>query len=154
MKATIDNFVNTKKVAIIGASPDPAKWCYQLSKEISGRGYEIYPVNPKHAEIEGRACYSSPRELPAGVENAIITVRASSVGAAVASIAGSGIKRVWFQKGAGGGSSTPAAIAAARKAGLEVVYGLCPMMFYGEGFHKFHFKLRKFFGGVPKEFAD
>ncbi len=154
MKATIDSFVNAKKLALIGASADPAKWSYQLGREIAGRGYEVLPVNPKRAEIEGRRCYASPSELPAGVENAIIAVRPAAAEAAVASIAGSGIKRVWFQTGAGGGSSTPAAIAAARKAGLEVVHGLCPMMFYGEGFHKFHFKLRKFFGGVPKDYRE
>ncbi len=35
---------------------------------------------------------------------------------------------------------------------IEVVYGFCPMMFMGEGMHKFHFWIRKTFGKLPAEY--
>jgi len=48
------------------------------------------------------------------------------------------MERIWFQKGMGKGSGTKEAVALARKKELDVVYGVCPMMF---------------FGGLPKEWA-
>ena len=73
----------------------------------------------------------------------------------VAECAEAGIERIWFQRGVGKGSATKKAIDLAREKGLEVVHGVCPMMFFGEpGFHGFHFKMRRFFGGLPKEWAE
>jgi len=36
--------------------------------------------------------------------------------------------------------------------GIEVVYGFCPMMFMGDGMHKFHHWLRTRFGKLPAEY--
>jgi len=52
----------------------------------------------------------------------------------------------------GRGAYSESAHRKCRENGIDVVYGFCPMMFYGDGMHKFHLWLRKRFGKIPAEF--
>ncbi len=65
---------------------------------------------------------------------------------------GTPIKRVWMIRGMGRGAYSESAHQLCRENKIDVVYGFCPMMFYGEGMHKFHFWLRKNFARLPAEF--
>ena len=55
----------TKSVAIVGASDNPAKPSYIVVKYLSERGYEVVPVNPKLAgrTLLGLTCYGSLAEI-------------------------------------------------------------------------------------------
>ena len=46
MKKTIQAFLDTKQVAIAGASNNRDNFGRFLMKELSARNYEVYPVNP------------------------------------------------------------------------------------------------------------
>jgi len=65
---------------------------------------------------------------------------------------GTAIKRIWMIRGVGKGAYSEKAHKICREQGIEVVYGFCPLMFYGDGMHKFHFWLRKNFGKIPEEY--
>jgi acyl-CoA synthetase (NDP forming) len=152
MKDTILDFVESKKIAVIGASPNKENFGRHLHQEFIKMGIESIPVNPKYEEVEGVRCVPTARELPEDVESAIIAVSADMTDEIVEQCIGSPVKRVWMIQGVGRGAYTESARKLCQENNIEVVHGFCPMMFFGSGMHKFHFWLRKTFGKLPKEY--
>ena len=62
-----------RSVAVIGASPnivrDRAGFIHSLSECFQGR---LYPINPRHTEIDGRPCYPTITEVPDVVDYVLI----------------------------------------------------------------------------------
>ncbi|MEA1871574.1 MAG: CoA-binding protein, partial [Candidatus Bipolaricaulota bacterium] len=58
-KTDIEYLFEPRSVAVIGASQNKAKIGYRIVENIVSRGYqgEIYPVNPKGAEVLGKKIY-------------------------------------------------------------------------------------------------
>ena len=50
-------FLNSKNIAIIGASSNPSKDSFKVMKFLLDQGYKIFPVNPKEKDILGIRCY-------------------------------------------------------------------------------------------------
>ncbi|AEH24374.1 CoA-binding protein [Pyrococcus yayanosii] len=89
-----------KKIALVGASKNPAKYGNIILHDLLGKGFEVLPVNPNHEDIEGLKCYKSVKELPKDVD-VIVFVVPPEVGIQVAKEAiEAGFKRLWFQPGA------------------------------------------------------
>lgn len=150
MKQIIEDFIADKKVAIAGVSRKPTKWGNNLMDELEKLGYEVFPVNPHTDLLKGLKCYRSVAELPKEVSGLIVATKPMATEILATEIPASGIKRVWIQKGIGKGSYSENAFQTLKEKNIDVVYGLCPMMFFnGTGMHRFHYKLRRFFGGVP-----
>ena len=152
MKNTIKDFLDQKKVAIAGASPNKDNFGLFLMKELEKLGNQAYAVNPRYDEIEGKTCHRSIKDLPDDVENLILAVPPGLSEEIAEQAVGSGIKRVWMVKGVGKGAYSEKAHNTFRENQIDVVYGFCPMMFYGQGMHKFHLWLRKSFGKLPGEY--
>ena len=152
MKDTIQSFLDQKKVAIAGASPNKDNFGLTLMKELEKLGKQVYPVNPRYKEINGKACLGSVKDLPEDVENLILAVPPELSEEIAEQAAGSEIKRVWMVKGVGRGAYSEKAHKTCSENQIEVVFGFCPMMFYGGGMHKFHFWLRKTLGKLPAEY--
>jgi hypothetical protein len=55
-------------------------------------------------------------------------------------------------RGVGKGAYSESAHKTCTENSIEVVYGFCPMMFFGKGLHSFHLWLRKTFGKLPGEY--
>ncbi|NJE85938.1 CoA-binding protein [Thermococcus sp. CX2] len=91
---------NFKRIALVGASPNPVKYGNIILRDLTRKGFEILPVNPNYDEIEGLKCYRSVRELPKDVD-VIVFVVPPKVGIQVAKEAvEAGFKKLWFQPGA------------------------------------------------------
>ncbi|ACJ16333.1 hypothetical protein TON_0845 [Thermococcus onnurineus NA1] len=89
-----------KRIALVGASPNPAKYGNIILRDLMRKGFEVLPVNPNYDEIEGLKCYRSVRELPKDVD-VIVFVVPPKVGIQVAKEAvEAGFRRLWFQPGA------------------------------------------------------
>ncbi len=67
-----------RSIAIVGASESPDSWAPEIERSLRHVGFdgELYPVNPKYLEVWGRPCHASVRELPRGVDLAVIVVPA------------------------------------------------------------------------------
>ena len=152
MKKTIEEFLDHKKVAIAGASPRKENFGLFLKKELEKRGNQVFPVNPGYKEIEGTPCCPSVKDLPPDVENLIMAVPPELSEEIAEQLVGSRIKRVWMVKGVGKGAYSEKAHRLLSENQIEVIHGFCPMMFYGEGMHKFHLWLRKTLGKLPGEY--
>ncbi len=112
----------------------------------------MFPVNPKCKEVVEVTCVSNVKKLPPDVHNAIIAVPPSLTDEIIKQCIGTPVKRVWMIRGVGKGAYTESAHELCRENNIDVVFGFCPMMFMGEGIHKFHFWLRKTFGKLPAEY--
>ena len=153
MNAIIEKFTSDNNIALIGVSTNKQKFGNALLKELTKKGYSVFPVHPTLPEVDGIKCFPDVKTLPNHVTNLILVVNPVSAEQIVPQLKGSSIQRVWMHKGVGNGATSPAAIGACKTNGIEVVYGFCPMMFFSpSGIHGFHFWLRKKFGQIPVEF--
>jgi predicted CoA-binding protein len=154
MKNTIQEFLDDKKVAVVGASPNKDNFGRSLVAELSGKGYSVIPVNPKYEQVEGISCVPTVRDLPGDVTGVILAVPPDMTGEIVDQCIGTPVRRVWMIQGVGRGAYSEDAHAKCRENGIRVVHGFCPMMFYGSGFHHFHLWLRKNFGKLPHGYRE
>ena len=51
---TIEDFLAQKRIAMVGISRDPTNISVTLFEELCRRGYDVVPVNPNAAEVQGR----------------------------------------------------------------------------------------------------
>ncbi len=75
-KSALNNLLQPKSVAIVGASGTPGKIGYTVIKNLLEGKYEgsIYPINPTTPEILGLKVYPTVSEVPEAVDLAVITV--------------------------------------------------------------------------------
>ena len=59
MNKEIEDFVQSKRIAVMGASRDPRKFGNAIVIELKQKGYEVFLVHPEAKEISGQTCYPS-----------------------------------------------------------------------------------------------
>ncbi|MDO9313680.1 MAG: acetate--CoA ligase family protein [Burkholderiaceae bacterium] len=91
--SSLSRLINPSSIALIGASPDQAKLAARPLQYLQRYGYQgrIYPVNPKHASIEGVPCVPSIADLPRDVDLALILLPAAGVADALSQCAARGV---------------------------------------------------------------
>ena len=74
MTADLEKMLSPASIAIVGASEDANKLGGRPLKFLQDKGYAgtIYPINPKHREIGGLACYPDIDALPEAADLAIV----------------------------------------------------------------------------------
>ncbi len=79
--SAIHTILNTKSLAVVGASANRDKWGYMFIENIIAGGYEgeLYGVNPREKEILGVKIFSSVKDLPDSVDTLIVCVPVNSV---------------------------------------------------------------------------
>jgi uncharacterized protein len=113
----------TKRVALVGASANPARAAHGVQLFLQRHGYHVTPVNPG---LAGQALHG--QTVVAGLQDAapldmVDVFRASEhVGPVMGEAIGLGAKVVWLQLGV----IDEAAAARGRAAGLIVVMDRCP----------------------------
>ena len=60
----MQRLIRPRSVAVIGASNTPGTFGYRTVQNCSfGFSGKVYPINPRHAEILGHACYPDIESL-------------------------------------------------------------------------------------------
>ena len=147
----VRDFVAQKRLALAGASRSGKKFGNVILRELKERGYDVVPVHPEAAELEGLTCARSLAALPGRVEGLVVVTPPLEAVRLVGEAAAAGIRRVWLQQGAG--SDEAARIA--RERGVSLVHGHCLLMFLPgvRGLHRFHRGLWRLLGKLPAEAA-
>jgi acetyltransferase len=125
----LENVLNAKSVAIIGASKNKTKRGYQAIKTLLADGYEgeIYPVNPKEDMILGIRCYKDITQIDARVDLALITTPARTIPGILRKcgekkVAGAVIIAGGFRElGAKGKELEQEVVAAAKETGVRLI---------------------------------
>lgn len=155
-RADIDGFLSHHRIAMVGVSRNPEDFSRILFRELCGRGYDVVPVNPLTAKMEGRACFARMQAIDPPVEGVLLMTPPAQTEQVVHDCAEAGVRDVWMHSGGGHGSVSPAAVAFCREHGMKVVEGQCPYMFLPETefFHRAHGFLLKVIGRYPRASAN
>lgn len=115
-----------RTIAIVGASPNPARPSHGVSLFLASRGFRVLAVNPGHGggELAGLPCYATLADAPGPIDM-VDVFRASEF---VAGVVDEALalepkpKVIWLQLGV----RDEAAAAKAEAAGVTVIMDRCP----------------------------
>ncbi|PPF36885.1 CoA-binding protein [Rathayibacter sp. AY1G1] len=96
----LDILRRARTVAIVGASPNPARSSYFVATYLQqSSDYELYFVNPNATEILGQPVYRSLAELPVVPDIVDVFRKASDIPAVIDDVLAVGAPTVWVQLG-------------------------------------------------------
>jgi hypothetical protein len=116
-----------KTVAVIGASANRAKFGNRALRAFERQGYQVIPINPHEAEVEGRKTYRSVLDVPGPIDMATVYVPGHIGVAVMDDLAKKGVPEVWLNPGA----DDPQVLDRARELGLNVIVA-CSIIGIGE----------------------
>lgn len=119
-----DLLARSKTVFMVGASANPVRPSYFVFRYLSTHGFDVWPVNPAYADIDGVNCYASLAAASSdhGAPDIVDVFRKAEEAPAVARDAiAVKAKAIWFQYGV----VNEEAIRLADAAGLDVVVDRC-----------------------------
>jgi len=123
-------FFVDKRIAVVGVSrksgASPANVIY---KRLRKGGYTAYAVNPNAEIVEGDTCYPDLAALEGQVDAAIIATRPELAPDLVEQCGALGIKQAWVHGTFAAPKAAAATGDAARKHGVTLIAGSCPMLF-------------------------
>jgi uncharacterized protein len=91
---------DAKTVAIVGASPNPARSSYFVATYLQqSSDYELYFVNPNATEILGQQVYPDLASLPVVPDIVDVFRRGSDIPSVIDDVVAIGAKTVWVQLG-------------------------------------------------------
>jgi hypothetical protein len=117
----LDLLRQTKNIAVVGLSSNPARPSHEVSSYLQSVGYRIIPVNPNEREVLGAKSYPRLEDIPESVDIVDIFRRSDAVPPIIDSAIAIRAKAVWLQLGV----VSPQACEIARSAGLLAVEGFC-----------------------------
>lgn len=123
MEALIDQFLSCRRFAVVGASRDKTKYGYIIYENLLKKGYEVYPVNPNAAEIDGDKVYPTLDQCPHPPEVVVIVTPPEVTEQIVQQCLQLELTRVWMQPGA----ESEMAIRFCERNGLALVHSQCVM---------------------------
>jgi predicted CoA-binding protein len=144
MNPLIDDFIQSKRIAVVGMSRSGKKFGNIAAKELKSKGYEIYPVHPEASEIDGMPCHPSLKSLSGKVDSVWISVSPKNVPPVLEEAALIGLKNIWLQQGAWSGEVQEVA----DQLSLPIISKKCIMMYAQpvQSVHKFHRTVKSIFG--------
>jgi uncharacterized protein len=115
----LQRFLDGGPHAVVGASPDRAKYGNKVLRSYQQSGREVYPVHPREKMIEGLTAYPDLAALPAPVHGISVIVPPAVSLLVVEQAAALGITHVWLQPGA----EDESVLARAAELELELIAG-------------------------------
>ena len=108
---------NSKTIAVVGLSGDPARISFRVTRYMQEQGYRIIPVNPMVEEVLGEKSYPDLRSVPEPIDMVNIFRRSELVPPVVDQAIEVGVKYIWMQDGV----INPESAAKAEAAGIPVI---------------------------------
>jgi predicted CoA-binding protein len=112
---------NSRTIAVVGLSSNPARPSNGVSEYMKRSGYRIIPVNPNEREVLGEKSYARLEDVPERIDIVNVFRRPEHAPEIVESAIRVGAKSVWLQEGV----IHEQAANRAREAGLDVVMDKC-----------------------------
>jgi uncharacterized protein len=114
-------YAETKTIAVVGASGDPAKPAHEIPRYLQQQGYRILPVNPRCGELLGEPVARSLAEVEGPVDVVEVFRPAAEAPQVAREAVKVGAKVLWLQLGI----ESEEARQIAEAAGLTVVMDRC-----------------------------
>jgi predicted CoA-binding protein len=116
-----------KTVAVIGASSNPQKFGNRAVRAFKRQGYNVIPINPHEAMVEGLKSYASVLDVPGDIDMATFYVPPDIGRNIIPEVAQKRIPEVWLNPG----SESDELIQQARALKLEPILA-CSIIGIGE----------------------
>lgn len=127
MELTDDNLrwilASSPVIAMVGASPNPARPSNRVMKFLLDCGFDVIPVRPKVNEIMGKRCFASLDDITAKVDIVDVFRKPEACAGVARAAVAIGARILWLQEGI----VSDDAAAFAHQGGLEVVMDRCIM---------------------------
>ena len=124
MENLVKDFLRKKNFAVMGSFRNDTKYAFKILKNLKGRNYKVYPVNPSLSEVDGLKCYKSIIHIPFLVDVVNLVTPPKVTERIVRECKEKEIYRVWLQPGA----ESKNAIEFCKKNKISVIYNLCVML--------------------------
>ena len=108
-------------IAVVGASPNPARPSNVVMKYLIEQGFDVIPVRPKVAQILGIKCYADLDAIPVPVDIVDVFRKAEACPNVARAAVAKSARVLWLQEGIISGEAGEIA----RAGGLEVVMNEC-----------------------------
>jgi predicted CoA-binding protein len=111
----------TRTIAMVGASPSPARESHGVMRYLLAHGYRVIPVRPDCDEVLGVPCVATLADLAEPVDMVDVFRRSEFCATHAHEAVAAGAKSLWLQLGV----VSPEARAIAEAAGLDYVEDAC-----------------------------
>ena len=125
----VARFLSGKRFAVAGVSRDKMQAANAIFRKLRDSGYEVVPLNPNAAQVEGEPCYRSLAAVPGAIDGLVVSTHPLVSVQVVRECAERGVGRVWFHRSFGQGSVSAEAVRECEARGLECIVGGCPLMY-------------------------
>jgi len=88
----------TRRIAVVGLSPDHRRTSYGVAVALQRRGYEIVPVNPKADEVLGEKAWPTLADVPGTIDLVDVFRRQEHVDGVVQEAIAAGAPAIWLQE--------------------------------------------------------
>lgn len=112
------------RIAVVGASNDPAKYGNVIVRNLAAKGYTVLPVNPRETEIAGLPAFPSLAAVPGPVDLVNVVTPPAVTRGILEEASRLGLPAVWLQDG----SYDEASLEVAARAPFKTVYEACIMV--------------------------
>lgn len=121
-----------RTIALVGASANPVRPSYFVTKYLTDKGFTVIPVNPALAgqTLFGQAAFADLRDIPQRPDMVDIFRNAEAAGPIADEAADLGIPVIWMQLGV----RNDAAAERAEAKGATVIMNRCPKIEYARLF--------------------
>ena len=145
------SFLDLPRLAVVGVSADERKFGNVIYRKLRDAGRNVVAGNPGEETVAGDRCFASVKDVPDGIDGAIVMTPAEHSAGIVRDCIETGIRQVWLFKGIGApGAMTDEALRLCEEAGVTTIAGACPLMFLEPvtGAHRLHRSIRHLRGAV------
>ena len=115
---------NSKTIAVVGITDDPAKPSHNVPKYLKNAGYRIIPVTSRYEEVLGQKAYPTLADIPEPVDVVQLFVRSENTLPYADQAIEIGAKTLWMQLGI----SNEETAERARAGGVDVIMNHCMMV--------------------------
>lgn len=126
---SIGEFLSGQHIAVTGVSRGGKLPGNAIYRRLVDSGFQVTPVNPASAEVEGVQSYPDLLSIPDDVHGVVVASPPAASSQLVKECQERGIPRVWLHRSFGAGSVSGAAIKECERAGIDCIVGGCPLMF-------------------------
>ena len=125
----IQDFLRGRRIAVAGVSRGKSSAANPVFRKLRDSGYEVYPVNPNAAEVEGARCYPNLQSVPGPLDGVVIATHPNASIDVVRQAIERKVPRVWFHRAIGRGSVSDEAVRECEANGISCIVGGCPVMY-------------------------